>query len=292
MKKILFTIASAAVLFASCSKVDDGPVLPGEMKFKAEYPVTKATGEAFESGDAMGVFVTKYDGDKSVPLQISGNYATNVKAVFDGTAWANTPKIYWEEGKFDVYAYYPYAKPNSVDEYKFTVALDQTIAETAGALGTYEQSDFLWAKAKGVSQMEAVPLTFAHKMSKLVINLVKGEDYTGDLPTSAVVRVHNTVPAAIVDLATGNVVKNSREAAKSITALQTSETVYSAIIVPQRLENKVPLVEVITSGVSYLIESRFVFRSGTQHTINVVLSDNPDKVRIEIGGEIEGWGQE
>ncbi len=292
MKKIFFAIASAAMLFASCSKVDDVVPSSDEMKFKAEYPVTKATGSAFEAGDAMGVYVSRYDGEKVLPLQITGNYANNAKSVFDGAAWKTTPAIYWEEGKFDVYAYYPYAKPNSVDEYDFSVALDQTVAETSDALSTYEQSDFLWAEAKGVSQMAEVPLTFSHKMSKILINLVKGEEYTGELPETAVVRVHNTVPAAIVDLATGNVVKNSHEAAKSITALQVAETSYSAIIVPQRLENKVPLVEVITNGVSYLVESRFVFRSGIQHTVNVVLSDNPDKVRIEVGGEIEGWEKE
>ncbi len=292
MKKIISTIVSVAVLFASCSKGNYDPPVSDEMKFRVEYPSTKATGAAFESGDAMGVYVSKYEGGKPLPLLITGNHANNAKSVFDGTAWKTTPTIYWEAGKFDVYAYYPYSKPNSVDEYDFTVALDQTVAETAGVLSAYEQSDFLWAKAKGVSQMEVVPLTFAHKMSRLVVNLVKGEDYTGALPTSAVVRVHNTVPAAIVDLATGNVVKNSREPAKSITALQISETVYSAIVVPQRLENKVPLVEVITSGVSYLIESRFVFRSGIQHTVNVVLSDNPEKVKIEIGGEIDGWEKE
>lgn len=43
-------------------------------------------------------------------------------------------------------------------------------------------------------------------------------------------------------------------------------------------------------GVSYLVESKFVFRSGMQHTINLTLNNNPDMVRIEIGGEIEnGW---
>ncbi len=291
MKKIFYVFIGAVLLLGACQKetVTD---LPDEMLFNVQYPVTKATGAAFESDDAMGVYVCGYDGETSLPLQISGNYANNAKSVYNGTTWTTTPTIYWSEGKFDVIAYYPYDKPASVDNYEFSLALDQSVPEEEGKLSAYEQSDLLWAKAEGVSQMESVPLTFSHKLSKVIINLVKGEDYEGDLPTDAIVRIHNTVPVAIMDLETGSVTKNSRETEKSITALQTSASSYSAIIVPQRLENKKPLVEVITKGVSYLLESRFVFKSGTCHTINIILSDNPDRVRIDIGGEIEGWDKE
>lgn len=289
MKKILFLSAMAALVMSSCSKSEDEILVSSnQMQFMAEYPTTRATATTFESGDAMGVFVSQYNGEVAAPLQISGNYANNVCSTFDGTRWINSPAIYWAEGKFDVYAYYPYDKPASVDEYKFSVALDQSTAETAEALSGYEASDFLWAKATGISKMDAVPLTFSHKMSKVVINLVKGEDYEGDIPTEAVVRIHNTVPAAIVDLATGVVTKNGYESAKSITTQKVEDGVYTAIVVPQRLENKLPLIEVLSHGVSYLVESKFVFRSGTQHTINLTLNNNPDKVKIEIGGELEG----
>ena len=274
---------------SSCTMSDD-EITPtsNEMKFSAEYPTTRATATAFESGDAMGVYVSQYDGEEAAPLQVSGNYANNVKSTFDGSKWVNSPAIYWADGKFDVFAYYPYDKPASVDEYKFTVALDQSTAETADALSGYEASDFLWAKATGISKMDAVPLTFKHGLSKVVINLVKGEDYEGDIPAEAVVRIHNTVPAAIIDLATGIVTKNGYESAKSITTKKVSDGVYTAIVVPQRLENRLPLIEVLSHGVSYLVESKFVFRSGTQHTINLTLNNNPDKVKIEIGGELEG----
>lgn len=289
MKKILFLSAMAALVMSSCSKSEDEILVSSnQMQFMAEYPTTRATATTFESGDAMGVFVSQYNGEVAAPLQISGNYANNVCSTFDGTRWINSPAIYWAEGKFDVYAYYPYDKPASVDEYKFSVALDQSTAETTEALSGYEASDFLWAKATGISKMDAVPLTFSHKMSKVVINLVKGEDYEGDIPTEAVVRIHNTVPAAIVDLATGVVTKNGYESAKSITTQKVEDGVYTAIVVPQRLENKLPLIEVLSHGVSYLVESKFVFRSGTQHTINLTLNNNPDKVKIEIGGELEG----
>ena len=169
MKKIFILSAMAALVMSSCTKSDD-EITPtsNEMKFAAEYPTTRATATAFESGDAMGVYVSQYDGEVAAPLQVSGNYANNVKSTFDGSKWVNSPAIYWADGKFDVFAYYPYDNPASVDEYKFSVALDQSTAETADALSGYEASDFLWAKATGISKMDAVPLTFKHRMSKVV----------------------------------------------------------------------------------------------------------------------------
>lgn len=101
-------------------------------------------------------------------------------------------------------------------------------------------------------------------------------------------RIHNTVPVATIDLASGIVTKNGYEGAQSITAKKLSDGVYAAIVVPQRLDTKRPLIEVLSKGVSYLIESAFVFKAGTQHTINITLNNNPDQVKIEIGGEIEG----
>ena len=45
---------------------------------------------------------------------------------------------------------------------------------------------------------------FAHRMSKLNVRLVRGEDYDGELPEEAEVYVHNTVPSATIDLSQGS----------------------------------------------------------------------------------------
>ena len=291
MKRISIIMTIIAALAASsCTQSEDEVLITSnEVQFTAEYPMgTRVSGSAFETGDAMGVYMTQYDGNNAAPLQVSGNYATNSKAVFNGSIWQSSPAIYWGEGKFDVYAYYPYDKPASVDEYSFAVALDQSTPKTANTLGGYEASDFLWAKAEGISRMETVPLTFHHRMSRFVIRLQKGEEYSGDIPSDAVVRIHNTVPVATIDLASGIATKHAYESAQSITAHQDATGVYSAIIVPQRLETRRPLVEVLVSGVSYLIESAFVFKAGIQHTMDITLNNNPDRVRVEIGGEISG----
>ena len=173
-----------------------------------------------------------------------------------------------------------------------TVCLDQSTASTATAMGGYEASDLLWARTKGIhASADPVPLVFSHVMSKLTIRLIKGEDYEGDLPSDAEVYVHNTVPTATFDLAAGVVTKAPKGSRASIRAHQDAATLFSAIVVPQRLPNSVPLVEVVAKGVSYLYESRFVFKPGVNHLVNLILSDNPEQVKINIGGEVEGWNE-
>jgi hypothetical protein len=144
-------------------------------------------------------------------------------------------------------------------------------------------------RVEGTERVDKVNMVFSHKMSKLVVKLVKSVDYEGELPSDAEVRILNVVTDALVDLGTGSVVKDPHASAKTITAKKISNDTYDAIIVPQRLENRVPLVEILANGVSYIVDSRFAFKSGVQHTISITISDNPDKIKIDIGGEIQGW---
>ena len=63
----------------------------------------------------------------------------------------------------------------------------------------------------------------------------------------------------------------------------------TAIVVPQKILNQIPLVEVIVKDVSYLLSSKFIFGSGMRHSLDIVLSDNPNKVLISIGGGVIDW---
>lgn len=290
MKKIFFI--SILLLAAACSKsgttVEDDSQIRFNLGFSGQ---TRVMANTFESGDVTGLYMTEYDGsNKPTPLLASGNAVNNAALRFDGTSWATFPTLFWDKGvKYDVYGYYPYARPTSVDEYRFSVAADQSTAKTAEALGGYEASDFLWAKQTGVKYPDVVRLTFSHRMSRLVVKLVKGKDFEGDLPNDVVVKVHGTVMDAVVDLGSGVVVKDNYGKTQTITMKKENDSVFSSIIVPQRIDNRQPLIEVLTSNVSYLMESRFVFRSGIQHSVNIILDSDPAKVKIEIGGEIQGW---
>ena len=268
-------------------------VLSGRVE---EAAISRVDEQGFQDGDVMGVYITDYEGDKASPLAETGNRATNMPFTYDEAAnrWEGAHEVYWKDGTtaVDVYGYYPYAYPEGVRDYAFEVQRDQSGTTGEGGMGGYEASDFLWASTKEVAASnEPVTLTFSHRMSKLVVQMEKGESYDGNLPEDARVYVHNTVPDATIDLSVGLVTKNPYASARTIEAKKVNTGMYTAIVVPQRLDNQVPLVEIVTEGVSYLVERKFVFKQGIQHTMTITLEQNPEQIKIDIGGEIEVWDE-
>lgn len=286
MKKYIIAILAISLTLTSCQN-DVELCFDNEVRIDAIYPssiASRVTNNNFDNDDQIGFYMVKHEVGETPILQYAGNFATNIKATFNGVSWVCSPKVFWENGQFDFYAYYPYLQePSSIDMLDFQVQLDQTEKG-------YSQSDFLWAKSTSLTAAEtAVPLAFAHKMSRINIVFTKGDDYTGDLPENADVYIHNTNPNAIIDLNSGDIICNSRLSTKTIKARYIANASYEAIVVPQRLSNRVPLIEVVVNNISYLVESKFIFKSGMNHIYKVILSDNPEKVEIEIGGSIQNW---
>ena len=259
------------------------------MTFLVNHPgqATRATETSFEQNDKIGLYVA----DAKAQLEIGGNLVNNEALTYDGSNWAAARTLYWDKGTYTAYAYYPYIENvSNITDQPFSIALDQSTAKSKETLGGYEASDLLFATSKNISASASpIPLNFKHIMSKLKIRLIKGEDFEGDMPTTAQVTIHNTVPTATIDLQAGVATRYVKGTRKSIIAHQDDETSYSAIIVPQRIENRMPLIEVVMKGVSYLFESKFQFKPGTEHLVNLIISDNPDQVKIDIGGEIKDW---
>ena len=292
-KHIISGIGFALALLALVACADDNEPQYKDarhtpMTFEVTHPSqTRATATCFEGGDRIGLYVAQAD----APLEIGGNLVNNEALTYNGSSWTAAHTLYWDEGTYNAYAYYPYIQGvSSIDDQPFSVATDQSTAKTATALGGYEASDLLFATSKGIkASASPINLTFKHIMSKLKIRLVKGEDFEGEMPTTAQVYIHNTVPTATIDLQAGMATRYVKGSQQTITAHQDDDYVFSAILVPQRVENRQPLVEVVMKGVSYMYESKFVFKPGVEHLVNLIITNNPDNVKIEIGGEVENW---
>lgn len=277
-----------AAFFAACSEDaepqhKDAKSMP--MTFTVKHPSqTRVTDTDFEEGDRIGLYVA----DANKQMDIGGNLVNNEVLKYDGDAWTFARPIYWDDGTFNVYAFYPRIdKVTSLDEQPFSVALRQNTPSTDVSLGGYEASDLLYASKKNVTASDSpVTLYFRHIMSKLRIRLIKGKDFEGDLPTYVDVYVHSTITSATVNLREGVVTCNPRGVRQSIIAHQDDETTYSAIIVPQDISTRMPFLEVEINGVSYFYESRFRYKPGVEHLVNLILSKDPEQVKIEIGGEI------
>ena len=294
--KYLYIVSALALGLVGCSQEYENVEAPlsSTMMFNIVSPnATRVADGAFEVEDKLGIYVTDYaDETTPAPLQISGNRANNEVMAFDGASWATERPIYWGDGKSDVYAYYPYMDVVDVDEQPFSVALDQTVE------GAYENSDFLWAKAEGVAQTDgAVSLQMQHSMSRLVVKIMAGEEYVGSLPADATVHLHSTVTDARVSLANGSVVKYAYGGTHSIkmrnlgirTFAEGDAVVYEAIVVPQMLETSVPLLEINSKSVSYLLEDMFNFKPGVSYTYTAVLNTSTTAIRIDIGCTTDDW---
>lgn len=297
MKKISISLLLALALTA-CNEGNITPevvAVSDNMSFNVLAPglKTKVADNAFEESDVIGLYVTDYIDDTTpMPLQISGNRANNMVLTYDGAVWTPDKTIFWGEGKSDVYAYYPYiCEMLDVESQYFEIATDQTG-------DGYMASDLLWAKAEGVKQVDgAVSLQMQHIMSKLTVKIVAGEDYVGSLPDDASVLLHGTATEAYVDFTKGSVSKGKYSEAKSIKmrklGVRTYEgveaVVYEAIVVPQMVQNPIPLIEINSKSVSYILEDSFTFRPGVAYTYTATLNTSTTAIKVDIGCDLEDW---
>ena len=224
MRKNIITYAvSIFALFTTMSCGEDAETAAiqegakhARITFTASHPGSRATETAFENNDKIGIYIAKTNS----PLEIGGNLVNNTPFTFDGAAWSSKSRLYWKDGTYDAYAYYPYiANIASIEEQMVSVSTDQNSTKTADQLGGYEASDILFATTKGItSPTEPVHLSFRHIMSKLKIRLVKGEDFEGEMPKTAEVYVLNTVPTATIDLQAGIATRYVRGTSQTIKA--------------------------------------------------------------------------
>lgn len=289
MKLYIKSLAFAAIalpIIASCSNENEPSTIEtGKKLMTFDCRIengTRATDTAFEENDEIGVYVV----NTGELIQPAGNEVNNKKFKYNGTAWAPDKTVYWNDGTFDVYAYYPYCEQISdTEEMTFTVKEDQSDH------ANYTASDFIWASKEEVTGgNDAVSLEFSHRLSKVMVTLEKGEGFTGDIPSNCEVYIHSTGLEASVNLKTGNASTSVSSPTGTIKALQKDNTTFEAIAVPQNITSRLPLVEVVADGVSYLMEGKISLRPGYCHNITITLTKNPEATKIEIGGSISGWG--
>ena len=139
MKQFYYAMAATAlILTQSCSfeESDIKPDIPQDAAYKVQIyneinqqPATKVTTDGFCTGDEVGVYLVNYDGQNPGTLKVEGNQADNVRFTFNENGdWVSDYDIYYKDNEtnVDMYGYYPYADPTSIETYPFEVARDQS----------------------------------------------------------------------------------------------------------------------------------------------------------------------
>ena len=270
--KLLIYIITVCHLLAGCSDDLFGGdesrgsgnriTLSGEID---QLAVTRVNDSGFADGDVMGVYIVDYNGNTPGTLQPSGNRADNVRHTYDAAnaKWNSAYDIYWKDDHthIDVYGYYPFGSPESIDAYPFTVERDQSKPSEDGVMGGYEASDFLWGKVADVAPTDRViRLPMAHRMANARVTLTEGTGFAdGEWEqTERTVLVANLIRGAKINLSDGTVkAKGSVESTATVPARVGDE--WRAIVVPQTVAAGTTLFTITVGGIPYKFSKNEAF---------------------------------
>ena len=300
-------MAASLSLLTSCSDDlfnDDGNRhgtdrinLSGEID---QLAVTRVNDSGFCDGDVIGVYIVDYNGNTPGTLLPSGNRGDNVRHTFDENAnkWNSAYDIYWKDKHtpIDVYGYYPYGSPESIDAYPFTVERDQSTVSEGGAMGGYEASDFLWGKVENVAPTtNVIRLPMKHRMANARITLVEGTGFASGewAQTEKNILVANLVREATINLADGTVTPTGG-IEKTATVPSNNGDEWRAIVIPQTVQAGTTLFSITVGGTPYKFTKNedltYVAGKMNNFTIRVDKKENTGQYTLTLISEsITPW---
>lgn len=274
----LLAIVAATLCGCSDSIFDDEAQNDGgSIRLAADIEqlsVMRVNDSGFCDGDMMGVYVVDYEGGNPGTLKLKGNRGDNVRYTFDEAAnkWTGAYELYWKDGHtpVDVYGYYPFAAPESIEDYQFEVQKDQSKASSSDEMGGYEASDFLWGKVDEVAPTSSViHLPLSHHMSNARVTLLQGTGFTAEewAATEKIVLVQNVARKASINLANGTV-RKAGEVEPTATLPSCVGNEWRAIVVPQTVPQGAALFSITIGGTPFKFTRPNDFEYKAGHMMN------------------------
>ena len=296
MKKKLWYFLGMMTLMMSCvsdfDELDNGVSSSGlqimlDGTISQQY-ISRVDDGGFCDGDQIGLYGVNYTDNNTAQgtLLDEGNQVDNARYTYDqeNYTWNSTGSIYYKDANtnIDLYAYYPYGSPESVDEYEFEVYADQS---GEGDVDGYAASDFLWGMAANVTpSSNKVKISFSHRLSCANVFLTKGNGFAeGEFEAlKKSVIVSNTKRTASINLSTG-VATAVGEVQSAGVLMRETEGAYRAVVVPQSLNAGVALYTITVDGIAYRfkLDEAFTFKPGKQSKFTIQIN------KKEMTGEYE-----
>lgn len=265
IKSLLYPIALVfSLIIAGCADelFDESNGQQGKDRIELsgdidQLPITRVNDNGFCDGDYMGVYIVDYKGGTPGTLQVRGNRGDNVRYTFDEAnyKWVPAYDVYWKDKHthIDVYGYYPFASPESIDDYQFEVQRDQNRPAENGSLCGYEASDFLWGRLTDIAPTSnTIRLLLKHRMSNACVTLVEGEGFAkGEwASTEKSVLTANVARKASINLSDGTV-KVAGEVEQTATIPSHTGDEWRTIVVPQTVSAGTTLFSITIGGLPY-----------------------------------------
>lgn len=281
---LLYLLAAGAMLLTGCSddffgdkteQHDSNRIqLSGDID---QLAVTRVNDNGFCNGDVMGVYIVDYEGNKPGTLKVNGNRGDNVRHTFDepNYKWNSAYDLFWKDKHthIDVYGYYPFSNPESIEDYQFEVQKDQSKATENGEMGGYEASDFLWGKVSDVAPTTSViRLPMAHRMSNARVTLIQGSGFAeGEWANlEKIVLTANVARKASINLSTGEI-KTAGAVENTMTIPSRTNDEWRTIVVPQTVAAGTTLFSITIGGVPYKFTKNeaFTYVSGKMMNFSI-----------------------
>ena len=280
--KMLWMGLLSTMMLGSCADNDENSQWtdPNQVQFTASIQglVTKATDDAWEEGDQIGIFM------KDAAAEWSAAGTQNVAYTTDA-AGALSPAgtvIYYpsEDATVDFMAYYPYTAGLGGTTYNVNVATQTSQSAI----------DLLYAdNAKGVQKADGnVVLNFSHKLAKVVFNIVPdGVTITESDLGSLTVALQNVNTTAAFDLATGTLGSAAGQANVNMLVDATAKTA-EAIILPG--DGPIEVAFTFNGETKTGTMDTPSFAAGSKYTYNVSLSMGDAENAVHFGNAtITDW---
>lgn len=281
MKKILFSMAAAAMLLAGCSN-DEEAVLGGQMRLSINPTIanphvmprqaTRVSDTDFEQGDKVGLRVKMTDNGEE--------FLSNEPMVYDAAQGVFTSSKTWYEDinrTSDLFAYYPYTEGAALPA-EFAVKADQSGEG-------YMQSDLIIAVKLGVAPSKvATQMTFKHKMARLIIDI---KSNTSGSEVSKV-EIEGAAGEGSVNLDNGEVTVKSGAAPMSVVAhTATAGKMYYALIMPQNgVKMNVKITTADGAARTYSLQTTDL-KSGENRRLSTNVE--PAGIKVAFSGPIDQW---
>ncbi|MFI3289760.1 MAG: fimbrillin family protein [Rikenellaceae bacterium] len=265
MKKLLYLLASSALLFSSCEDAptevlgDDASGVTFKSSITAE---TRVTNNLFDVNDE--IYVTAFDGEST--------FAERVSYTYDGSIFSSTTPIIYDSKSQNLsfIAAYP-AVDDFAKSFTFEVLADQSVDDN------YEMSDLLVATKDATYDLSPT-LVFNHVLSSLVISITDADLRGGVLTVYAVGET-----SADLDAQTYTAVADASDMA--ITAAY--DTTYKAILSPQSISAGDVIAKYEVNGVTYTwnASSDVTLESGYCYTYSWDIENN----NVVLVSAINDW---
>lgn len=261
--------------------------LSSEVQFGA---APRLQDEQIVNGQSLSLFVTR-TGSVAEENQLYSNNRITANGM--GGFTYRIPMYYPSDGTaVDFYAIHPYAADATLDSpVTFSIQPDQTVEVN------YLNSDLLFGTRSNVNpQVNAIPLTFFHKLSKFDF-IIKTGTSTIDLNGLTGIQVLGTRPQTTIDVQDGNItaatgtatpVQTYGEAEVTGATGNQTATGFTAIVVPQTIGAAQQLFSIVIGGTTYTFTqvSDYSLLSGKKYTVTLDITD----LTIDISGsQIEDW---